>query len=436
MDGVELAWFDHWLKGIDTGITDTTTPLHLEDLATGKYVDASRYPLNQATPTTYYLQPHSGLETSAPTGSPNPDLLAFTGTQIPCTNSTEQWAAGLGVLALGLFGITDPCTQNDVLSQLGPGTQTYTTAPFKTATTLAGPIGATLYATSTTTDTEWVVQISDVAPGRHFEAADLRPARGRPARDRSEPDLVRRQWRSAAPVPSVHPGLGDSGRSGQGDALRHRGVPDVRHARARSSAARDDRHLGLPACLARAVLQIPHLLGGVYNLEHSAAYPSSVELPLARAGVVHDHGEDGAGLPRAEREAGRRRARPGQARRHARSGPQRAAVQLEPRTPVHGLLLLWRAAASGSDMPSPKLLRTVPRSQRAPLQRPCRPDPHRQPPLHSPRHPARITGNQATRKAVQGRAQHLVPDRERREPRDRQDAPRPDRGARESRTRR
>ncbi len=39
LNGVELAWFDHWLKGVDTGITDTTTPLHLEDLATGRYED-------------------------------------------------------------------------------------------------------------------------------------------------------------------------------------------------------------------------------------------------------------------------------------------------------------------------------------------------------------------------------------------------------------
>jgi putative CocE/NonD family hydrolase len=164
LNGVELAWFDHWLKGVDTGITDTQTPLHLEDLATGKYVDASRYPLNQATPTRYYLQPSSGLSTSTPAANSKPDSLLFTGASIPCTTSTEQWAAGLGVLALGVFGIKDPCTQNGGPSQVGPGVQNYTTAPFTQPTTLAGPIGATLYASSTTADTEWVVQVSDVAP--------------------------------------------------------------------------------------------------------------------------------------------------------------------------------------------------------------------------------------------------------------------------------
>ena len=37
------------------------------------------------------------------------------GSEIPCTTSTEQWAAGLGVLALSYFDISDPCTQ-----ELGP----------------------------------------------------------------------------------------------------------------------------------------------------------------------------------------------------------------------------------------------------------------------------------------------------------------------------
>src|SRR3984957_15807526 len=152
LDGVELAWFDHWLKGVDTGITDTQTPLHLEDLATGKYEDVSRYPLNQGTPTACSLQPSSGLSPSEPKATPSTDELIWDGSEIPCTTSTEQWAAGLGVLALSFLDISDPCTKNSGPSQIGPGTQSYTTAPFKQATTLAGPIGATLYATSTTRD--------------------------------------------------------------------------------------------------------------------------------------------------------------------------------------------------------------------------------------------------------------------------------------------
>src|SRR5262249_1162990 len=67
LNGMQIAWYAYWLKGIDPGIVDTTTPLHLEDLGTGKYVEASRYPLNQATDSTYYLQSAGGLSPRKPT---------------------------------------------------------------------------------------------------------------------------------------------------------------------------------------------------------------------------------------------------------------------------------------------------------------------------------------------------------------------------------
>jgi uncharacterized protein len=279
MNGVELAWFDHWLKGVDTGITDTTTPLHLEDLATGKYEDVSRYPLNQATPTTYYLDPSSDLSTSKPPSTSSTDELVWDGSEIPCTTSTEQWAAGLGVFALSYFDISDPCTQNSSPSQVGPGTQSYTTAPFKQATTLAGPIGATLYATSTTTDTEWVVQVSDVAPDGSATPLTSGLLEGNQrALDTSmtwyasdgQPLLPYHPYTSAAQTAVV-----------PGQVTRY----DVEvfptydtlepGHRLRITIATSDFPHALPAAT-----QLPDLTGGVYQLEHTTTYPSSVELPL------------------------------------------------------------------------------------------------------------------------------------------------------------
>ncbi len=284
LDGLELAWFDHWLKGVDTGITDTTTPLHLEDLSNGDYADVSRYPLDQATPTTYYLQPGSTLSPAKPAVSGGSDPLAFTGSEIPCTSSTEQWVAGLGPLALSYFGLADPCTQSVNLSQLGPGTQSYTTAPFTTATTLAGPIGATLYATSTTTDTEWVVQLSDVAPSGNATALTsgilegnqraLDPSMTWYAAD-GQPLLPYHPYTKVTQTPVV-----------PGQVTRY----DVEvfptfdtlapgHSLRVTIATSDFPHV-LPSAV-----QLPGLIGGIYALEHSAAAPSSVELPLIAGGM-------------------------------------------------------------------------------------------------------------------------------------------------------
>ena len=282
LNGLELAWFDHWLKGVDTGITETTTPLHLEDLATGDYVDVSRYPLDQTTPTTYYLRPGGGLAPSAPASTGGSDPLVFTGSQIPCTSSTEQWFMGLGPLALSYFGLKDPCTQSVNLSQAGPGTQSYTTAPFTTPTTLGGPIGATLYATSTTTDTEWVVQLSDVAPNGNATALTSGLLEGNqraldPSMTWYAPDghalLPYHPYTKVTQTPVV-----------PGKVTRY----DIEvfptfdtlapgHSLRVTIATSDFPHV-LPAAN-----QLPNLLGGVYALEHSSAYPSSVELPLSGA---------------------------------------------------------------------------------------------------------------------------------------------------------
>jgi putative CocE/NonD family hydrolase len=279
MNGVELAWFDHWLKGVDTGITDTKTPLHLEDLASGHYYDVSRYPLNQATDTPYYLDPKGYLSPNRPPVSDPGDLLAFTGSEIPCTSATEQWAAGLGALLVSFFGIKDPCTQNVNLSQIGPGVVNYTTTPFKTATTLAGPIGASIYATSTTRDTELVVQVSDVAPGGVATALTsglldgqqraLDPQMTWYAPD-GNPRLPYHYYTKAQQQPVV---------PGQITRYDIEVFPTFDTLapghRLRITIASSDFPHALPA-----VTQLPNLLGGIYTIEHDAAAPSSIELPL------------------------------------------------------------------------------------------------------------------------------------------------------------
>lgn len=57
-----------------------------------------------------------------------------------------------------------PCLDDDRPAQVGPTALTYTTAPMATAKTIAGPISTTVYASANTTDTEWVVNVEDVAP--------------------------------------------------------------------------------------------------------------------------------------------------------------------------------------------------------------------------------------------------------------------------------
>jgi putative CocE/NonD family hydrolase len=279
MNGLELAWFDRWLKGIHTGILATKNPLHLEDLATGRYHNAKRYPLTQAKPTTYYLQPGGGLTTQAPDASGGGDTVIWDGSEIPCTTSTEQWAAGLGVLALSFLGLQDPCTQNATPSQVGPGTVSYTTPPFKRATTLAGPIGAEVYMTANTTDTELVVQISNVGP--HGKATPLTSGllEGRqravdPALSWYAPGahpLLPYHYYTSAEMQPVTPGKVTEY---QVEVFPTLDTLAPGH-RLRVTIASSDFPHAMPE-----LTQLPSLLGGIYRVQHDAAYASSVELPL------------------------------------------------------------------------------------------------------------------------------------------------------------
>jgi len=100
--GLQLAWFDRWLKGEQTGIENTSTPLHVYDLGAHRWTDLARYPVNGADPTTYYLgggpsgsgapSQNDGKLTRTPPRSPiGADRVLWSGATSPCSRGTEQW---------------------------------------------------------------------------------------------------------------------------------------------------------------------------------------------------------------------------------------------------------------------------------------------------------------------------------------------------------
>jgi hypothetical protein len=77
---------------------------------------------------------------------------------------TDQWGAGALALGFQSANSTNPCDTNDVTLGSGPGALTYTTAPFSRAEVIAGPIDATIYTASTTTNTELAATVEAVSP--------------------------------------------------------------------------------------------------------------------------------------------------------------------------------------------------------------------------------------------------------------------------------
>jgi putative CocE/NonD family hydrolase len=162
VDQLELEWFDTWLKGENTGMASTKTPLHYFDLGTNKFAETSTYPFTAATPTRYYFG-NKTLSTTKPAAGSNTEF--WTGAGNPCGRPVDQWIMGgisISSKALGLASA--PCADNDSTTGLSPTAITYTTSPFAAAKRVAGPLAATVFASATTKDTQFVAEVEDVAP--------------------------------------------------------------------------------------------------------------------------------------------------------------------------------------------------------------------------------------------------------------------------------
>ena len=165
VDVLELAWFDQWLKGEQTGIGSTSTPLHYYDLGTGAWNETTTYPFTGATPQRLYLGSGS-LSTTKPTSATSgTDTLVWNGTGSPCSRPADQWSMGGLSIPAAAVGVTAPCAGNDQPSAADPATSiSYTSAPLTRPERIAGPLSATLFASATSADTEWVAEVEDVAP--------------------------------------------------------------------------------------------------------------------------------------------------------------------------------------------------------------------------------------------------------------------------------
>src|SRR4051812_1324552 len=162
---IELAWFDRWLKDVPTGIENTDTPLHVYDLRAKRWVDSTHYPFREARPQTFFFGAGGTLTDTAPAAATGSDTAVYTAATSPCTRQTNQWSMGATPLVLQEAQLPpSPCDTDDRTLGMGPGALTYTTTPNARDTVLAGPIDATVYATSTRPDVELVATIEDVAP--------------------------------------------------------------------------------------------------------------------------------------------------------------------------------------------------------------------------------------------------------------------------------
>lgn len=119
---LQLEWFDTWLRGADTPMRHTRTPMHLYQLGTNTWINTDTFPMVDRY-TRYFLGDSGALTTSAPS-STGSDTLQFAPPQV--------------------------------------SSLTYNTPAFKDGATLAGPISASILASTTGTNMDIIATLYDV----------------------------------------------------------------------------------------------------------------------------------------------------------------------------------------------------------------------------------------------------------------------------------
>ena len=155
---IRLAWFDHYLKGMDTD-AENFPPVTQYYTGAERYVTAADWPHPDARAETFYLhgrfgQPLFGnISDQAPSDNHQTHLL-----QTPvnglCSASASQWTAGI----LGM--ILPPCAAQDNVANLLEAV--YTSEPLAEDMVINGPITGQIWASTTALDTNVTVRVSVV----------------------------------------------------------------------------------------------------------------------------------------------------------------------------------------------------------------------------------------------------------------------------------
>jgi hypothetical protein len=129
-----VRWFDHWLKGNDTGMM-SEPPISLWVQGKNEWRSETEWPLSSTTWTKLYLREAGQLSWEEPGSEESPDSFD-------------------NVSYVTLEAIAD-----------GVPNVTYVTDPLPEEMEVTGPIALYLYASLSNTNANWIVELLDVAPG-------------------------------------------------------------------------------------------------------------------------------------------------------------------------------------------------------------------------------------------------------------------------------
>ncbi len=163
---MQLRWFDHFLKGLDTGML-SEAPIKLFVMGANVWRDEQEWPLARAVETRYYL--HSNGQANSLHGD------GTLSTRVPETETADHYdydpahpvmTRGGSLLMSAEFpaGVFDQRATEERTDVL-----VYTTPPLEQDIEVTGPISLHLWAASSARDTDFVARLVDVHPSGYAQ---------------------------------------------------------------------------------------------------------------------------------------------------------------------------------------------------------------------------------------------------------------------------
>ena len=160
VDALQLAWFDHWLKGERPDLLDEP-PVRLFVMGANRWREASTWPPEGARVEDWFLRSDGrasslsgdgALSRERPSDEP-PDVFAYLPVA-PVPSRGGRSCCLPDTAPMGSFDQTEIELRNDVL--------VYSTAPLERDVEVAGTVELILYAATDRPDTDWTAKLVDV----------------------------------------------------------------------------------------------------------------------------------------------------------------------------------------------------------------------------------------------------------------------------------
>ena len=282
-DELDLAWFDQYLKGEDVFGSMPTVRLYVPGAGFDSWIGTNNFPAPQTAVTNYFLHSHGKasignvdvnhldydgtLSTQRPTGDEPADHYTYDPRHpvVTIEGYDQHWAGGVN--------------EETEMYQDHKDILVYETPPLKEDTAVVGPITVTLYASTSTKTTDFMVNLTDVDPASHSTFIAEGARRGGIGNVSADP----RNPKSYAKVTPLVPGKVYKWKisvwpTGRVFAKGHKIRIDVTS----SDFPHFNRNLNTSVALTADKIARAH-----QTIYHSSTYPSHVSLPIVPMSAMH-----------------------------------------------------------------------------------------------------------------------------------------------------